>query len=126
LIARVVPGVQAESPFDPAVLAWRIAAAFEEPAWRAGHERLAAYLQHSDAVMRYELATRLAGLFDQYITFRPEWLAAWSRGESVDLGARDATSRMCSISARGTGAGRKARTDRRDVIASSTVRATSA
>ncbi len=91
LIARVVPGVQAESPFDPAVLAWRIAAAFEEPAWSAGHERLAAYLQHSDAVMRYELATRLAGLFDQYITFRPEWLAAWSRGESVDLGARDAT-----------------------------------
>jgi hypothetical protein len=33
---------------------------------------------------------------------------------------------MCSISARGTGVGRKARTDRRDVIASSTVRATSA
>ena len=44
----------------------------------------------------------------------------------VPLGARDATSRMCSISTRGTGADRKARTDRRDVIASSTVRAMSA
>jgi len=44
----------------------------------------------------------------------------------VPLGARDATSRMYSMSARGTGVGRKARTEWRDVIASSTVRATSA
>ncbi len=86
MIARVVPGVQSESPFDAAVLAWRIVAAFEEPGWSAGHERLAAYLERSDAVMRYELATRLAGIFDQYITFRPEWLAAWSIGETVDFG----------------------------------------
>jgi hypothetical protein len=33
---------------------------------------------------------------------------------------------MCSIRARGTGVGKKARTELRDVIASSTVRATSA
>jgi len=88
LIARVVPGVQAESPFDPAVLAWRIVAAFEETGLSVGHPRLAAYLERSDAVMRYELATRIAGLFDEYVTFRPEWLDAWSRGKTVDCGAQ--------------------------------------
>ena len=39
-IARVVPGVQAESPFAPEVLAWRIYAALEEGAWAAAHPRL--------------------------------------------------------------------------------------
>jgi len=85
LIARVVPGVQAESPFDPGVLTWRIYGALQDPRLSAGHTRLAAYLEQSDAAMRHELAARLAGLFDQYITFRPSWLAAWSRGETIDL-----------------------------------------
>ena len=60
LIARVVPGVQAESPFAPDVLTWRIVAAFnDDAAWAAGHARLAGYLARADAVMRYELAAKL-------------------------------------------------------------------
>ena len=74
-IARVVPGVQAESPFAPGVLAWRILAAFDAPGWSDAHPRLRDYLAHSDAAMRYELARQVAGLFDQYITYRPDWLA---------------------------------------------------
>jgi len=94
LIARVVPGVQAESPFDPAVLVWRIFAALcdtEDDAqpWTARHPRLHSFLARADALMRHELATRLAALFDQYITFRPEWLAAWSRGVLLPLGGPD-------------------------------------
>ncbi len=90
LIARVVPGVQGESPFAPDVLSWRIVAALDDAAWAAGHARLAGYLARADAVMRYELAAKLAGLFDQYITFRPEWLAAWSLGKSAAIGSGDA------------------------------------
>lgn len=93
LIARVVPGVQAESPFAPDVLTWRIVAALDDAAWAAGHARLAGYLARADAVMRYELAATLAGLFDQYITFRPEWLTAWSLGQSAPIGSDDAAAR---------------------------------
>ncbi|MEO8124529.1 MAG: exodeoxyribonuclease V subunit gamma, partial [Burkholderiales bacterium] len=90
LIARVVPGVQAESPFAPGVLAWRIFAAFDEPAWFAPQPRLRDYLARADAVMRYELATQLAELFDQYITFRPDWLAAWAEARTLPIAAGDA------------------------------------
>jgi exonuclease V gamma subunit len=79
-IARVVPGVQAESPFAPGVLAWRIFAAFDDPAFGAAHPRLNDYLVRSDAAMRFQLAQQVAGVFDQYITYRPQWLAQWSVG----------------------------------------------
>ncbi len=90
-IARVVPGVLDESPFDASILGWRVYAAFGDAEWIRPHRRLSAYLERSDPVMRFELAMRVAGLFDQYITYRPEWLAAWLRSEVVDLGSSDAS-----------------------------------
>lgn len=89
-IARVVPGVQAESPFAPGVLAWRIYAAFDDPAFVAAHPRLHGYLARSDAVMRLQLAQQVAGVFDQYITYRPQWLAQWSAAQRSVLDARAA------------------------------------
>ncbi len=85
-IARVVPGVQAESPFAPGVLAWRIFAAFDEPGAFDAYPRLRDYLARGDAVMRFELAQQVAGLFDQYITYRPEWLSRWSAGRGIAHG----------------------------------------
>jgi exodeoxyribonuclease V gamma subunit len=90
IIARVVPGVQAESPFAADVLAWRILAAFDDRAWWGEHPRLRDYLERADAVTRYELALQLAGLFDQYITYRSDWLEAWAAGKSALLGSGNA------------------------------------
>jgi exodeoxyribonuclease V gamma subunit len=89
-IVRLVPGVSPQSPFDPEVLTWRILAAFEDTAWRGAEPRLAAYLERADPVMRHELAARVAGLFDQYLTYRPDWLDAWADERLVDLGTPDA------------------------------------
>jgi exodeoxyribonuclease V gamma subunit len=86
-IAGAVPGVGEKSPFEPTALAWRIYAAFGDSAWAPGQPRLAAYLERADPVMRLELAVRVAGLFDQYITYRADWLDIWSRGGRVELGA---------------------------------------
>jgi len=82
-IARVVPGVAEESPFDAEVLTWRIYAALGDPGFVSAQPRLAHYLDAADAVMRHELAARCARLFEQYITYRPDWLAAWSAGRRV-------------------------------------------
>ena len=33
--------------------------------------------------MRYELARRIATVFDHYLTYRPEWLTQWQQGGSI-------------------------------------------
>ncbi len=73
----------AQAPWQPAQLAWRVLAAFHDDAWVAGHPRLARYLAQADAVTRLDLAQRVAAQVDQHITYRPDWLAAWSGGRLV-------------------------------------------
>ena len=80
-IARVLPGVAAQSPFESDVLAWRIGQAFDDADWVAHRPRLGSWLAQADPVMRHELATQVARLFDQYLTYRPEWMEGWARGE---------------------------------------------
>ncbi len=82
-IARIVPGVEPTSPFAPGRLAWRIFRILGERAFTEAHAPLAGYLAHADELMRYELATRIAALFDQYITYRLDWLAQWSEQRLV-------------------------------------------
>lgn len=81
-VARVVEGVAAESPFDPAALGWRVYAAFGDADFVAAQPRLSAYLNSAgnDDVMRYELAVKTAALLEQYVTYRPDWLAKWRAG----------------------------------------------
>lgn len=86
-IAAVVPGVAAQSPFEVDLLAWRIDAAFGDATWVQPHPRLAAYLGQADPGMRFELATNVAALFAQYLTYRPDWLSTWAQGGAVALGA---------------------------------------
>lgn len=79
-IARVVPTVATDSPFAAPVLAWRIYRIFGDSEFLARHPRLDGYLAQADAVMRADLATRTAGLLEQYLTYRQDWLATWSDG----------------------------------------------
>ncbi|HEU4621527.1 MAG TPA: exodeoxyribonuclease V subunit gamma, partial [Burkholderiaceae bacterium] len=88
LAARVVPGIAAESPFDPSSLTWRIYALLDVlergDASDAALAPLATYLDRTrdDPVARMQLAQALAELFDRYTTFRSDvWLAPWARGE---------------------------------------------
>lgn len=88
-IGRVVP-VAERSPFSPALLAWRIHGVLDrthaQGAWVAAHPRLARYLEGADARMRFELAGRIARVFDHYLTYRPQWLALWADGRGSALG----------------------------------------
>jgi exodeoxyribonuclease V gamma subunit len=74
-----------DSPFAPEVLAWRVWEIFGDANFVGRHSPLQKYLSGADALMRYELALRVAKLFDQYLTYRPDWLAEWSGGRSVSL-----------------------------------------
>jgi exodeoxyribonuclease V gamma subunit len=83
-IGRVVP-VAESSPFAPPVLAWRLHEILADPALAAAHPPLGAYLAAADATMRFDLAQALARVFDHYLTYRPEWLAAWAAGRPAGL-----------------------------------------
>lgn len=85
-IGRVLE-VPAHSPLAVERLQWRCYRLFGErdgaaAGWLAS-PRLRSYLHAADAPMRYELARRVATLFDHYLTYRPEWLASWQHGGSV-------------------------------------------
>lgn len=88
-LARVVE-VTGDSPFAPEKLVWRIYERLGDASFIARHPRLAAYLAHAefDPLMRFELAQRVARLFDQYITYRQAWMTVWAAGHTVNLGNR--------------------------------------
>jgi exodeoxyribonuclease V gamma subunit len=82
-IGRLVPGVGDDSPFEPETLTWRIWGVLGDPQFLAPHARLAAWLRDGDALLRYELACRLAALVRDYSTYRDDWLEAWAQGRSI-------------------------------------------
>jgi len=90
LIARVVPGVPGESPLEPELLKWRIAAALPALAAEPRFAALARYLDAGDALMAYQLAERLAAALDRYLVYRPDWIAAWAAGAENGRDANEA------------------------------------
>lgn len=86
VVAATAPGMQpgpaadADAPWQAKLLAWRVYGVLADAGWVAGHPRLARYLAQADAVTRLDLAQRVASLLDQYITYRPDWLATWAAG----------------------------------------------
>lgn len=85
LITRVFPEVPRRSAFDPEVLAWRVLEALPRIGELEG-AALAANWKAADAAGRYELAWRVADLFDQYLIYRPDWLRFWESGKCLGLG----------------------------------------
>jgi len=86
LSRQVLGELPEQSAFAPATLAWRLYDWLCEPANLARAPRLARYLEGGDERRRLSLATRIADVFDQYLLYRDDWLAAWERGERCDLG----------------------------------------
>jgi len=92
--AQLLPDLPEAARFDADVFGWRILAAFDDNAWSERQPRLATWLANADAVMRHELARRVAGLFEQYLVYRPEWLEAWFREQAIPLPGADAGARL--------------------------------
>lgn len=66
------------SPFDPETLAFRLFALFGELPGEDAFRALRRYLENDPSdLRRWELAEQTADLFDQYLVFRPEMIAAW-------------------------------------------------
>ncbi|WP_322995265.1 exodeoxyribonuclease V subunit gamma [Castellaniella sp.] len=73
--------VPEDSPLDKDALIWRLMRLLPTLVGRPEYEVLQRFLANDDgARKRYQLAARLADLFDQYQVYRADWLQAWSEG----------------------------------------------
>jgi exodeoxyribonuclease V gamma subunit len=88
-VYRAVLGEQAvpeRSPFDKNLLIWRLLRLLPELLDKPGYEPLQAFLaddQDDHWRKRYQLAQKIADLFDQYQVYRADWLTAWAQGQNV-------------------------------------------
>ncbi|MEO5347327.1 MAG: exodeoxyribonuclease V subunit gamma [Magnetococcus sp. YQC-9] len=91
-IYRTVLGREAvpeETPFDKTRLIWRLMRLIPALRDEAPFASLNRFLQNdSDLRKCYQLAGKLADLFDQYQVYRADWLVAWSQGKDLLIDAR--------------------------------------
>jgi len=86
LSRQVLGHLPEQSAFSPATLSWRLYDWLCEPENVAQAPRLAHYLEGGDERRRLSLAAKIADVFDQYLLYRDDWLAAWERDELLGLG----------------------------------------
>lgn len=88
LMKQVLPDLPKKSPFSPEVLTWRLMewlpTLHGEP-----FAPLERYLEGGERAA-FELAGKVADIFDQYLVFRPTWIRAWEAGKLVGLGDDEA------------------------------------
>jgi exodeoxyribonuclease V gamma subunit len=72
------------SPFDKPRLMWRLLRLLPQVMDQPVYAPLRRFLRDdADCRKRYQLAERLADVFDQYQVYRADWLAAWAAGRDV-------------------------------------------
>ncbi|CCQ11748.1 Exodeoxyribonuclease V gamma chain [Pseudoalteromonas luteoviolacea B = ATCC 29581] len=82
LYQSLLDDVPRESAFNKANLAWKIHSLLPDCLGLSHFESLKHYLDDDqDALKRYMLAEKIADVFDQYLMYRPDWLALWESGQ---------------------------------------------
>ena len=80
LMREALPDLPRESAYAPERLRWRIHDVLPELATEPGARAVRGYLGDGDPRKRFELADRLARVFDRCLLYRPDWIREWERG----------------------------------------------
>jgi exodeoxyribonuclease V gamma subunit len=75
--------VPATSPFDKSRLTWRLLRLLPGLLHQADFKPLSDFLSGDDWNKRFQLAERIADLFDQYQVYRADWLSDWEAGRLI-------------------------------------------
>jgi exodeoxyribonuclease V gamma subunit len=79
---EVLPESPDVNPFDHDVMTWRLMHILPQMAEKAEFEAVRNYLRgERRALKRFQLASRIAETFDQYLTFRPQMILDWDLGK---------------------------------------------
>ena len=84
MFVRVLPDIPKESAFNKASMSWKLMAILPDMLTRAEFAMLKHYLTDDEGKRKlFQLATRIADLFDQYLVYRSEWLNSWEKGQQI-------------------------------------------
>jgi len=84
LFVRVLDGVPERSDFNKEAMTWKLMDILPSCLDAPEFADLAAYLEDSQDQQRaYQLAEKVADIFDQYLVYRPEWVLAWEQEQPV-------------------------------------------
>ncbi len=90
-IARILLGdeVPRQSPYKREILSWRIDALMSQdsflnnPLCKPARQYWMDENGCADPLKRYQLATRMGDVFEQYMMFRPDWLELWENNQFI-------------------------------------------
>lgn len=80
-----LPYVPDVSDFDPNILGWTIMRLLPEILEEQTFNELNNYLSNDEIsdLKQYQLAHKIADVFDQYVIYRSDWIEMWDRGEKL-------------------------------------------
>lgn len=85
MFVRVLPDIPSESAFSKSGMSWKLMAILPDLLPGEAFATLRNYLSDDDDKRKlFQLASRVADLFDQYLVYRPQWLNGWERGELTE------------------------------------------
>lgn len=69
------------SPFSPELLTWKIMKVLPGLMESKGFESVLNYVKNDDTGLKlYQLSEKIAGVFDQYLIYRPDMIMKWDKG----------------------------------------------
>ncbi|PJE79376.1 RecBCD enzyme subunit RecC [invertebrate metagenome] len=81
MYCQVLPDVPERSAFNKEAMSWKIILLLDDLIDQPEFSALAGYLAHDNQhIKRYQLASKIADIFDQYLVYRPEWILSWEKG----------------------------------------------
>ncbi|WP_407832409.1 exodeoxyribonuclease V subunit gamma [Vibrio rotiferianus] len=84
VFTQVLPDVPKRSAFNKEAMTWKLMSILPAKLDHPDFLPLQRYLENdTDSSKLYQLAEKIADIFDGYLVYRPEWMAAWEVGESV-------------------------------------------
>ncbi|XUA19994.1 exodeoxyribonuclease V subunit gamma [Citrobacter sp. OP27] len=85
MFVRVLPEIPEQSAFNKQSMSWKLMTLLPGMLEQEAFTPLRQYLSDdSDKRKLFQLASRVADLYDQYLVYRPEWLTRWEADERID------------------------------------------
>ncbi len=85
MFTYVLPDVPKRSAFNKEAMTWKLMEILPNQLEREEFSPLKQYLKDdTDQSKLYQLAEKIADIFDGYLVYRPDWIDAWEAGETVD------------------------------------------
>ncbi len=84
MFTQVLPDVPQRSAFNKEAMSWRLMELLPKLLGREEFQPLQRYLQDDeDDSKRFQLAEKIADIFDGYLVYRPDWILSWEAGDEV-------------------------------------------